>query len=245
MRTMTTLEGRRWRLVAWRAADGGRETVPPDVEATALFEDGSVTGRGGCNGFRAPYELTADRLSVGEIASTMMACAEPAMRVESAYHAGLARVAAARVADDALELLDAGGGIVLAFVRAAVTPLVGTGWTATGINNGRGGVVSLIEGTAVTATFHADGRITGSGGCNPYTGGYRIDGRAIAIGQVASTLRACLGPEGVMDQEAAFHAALGRATRWALDGARLDLRDDDGAVQVAFVAPSTSATAPG
>ena len=65
---------------------------------------------------------------------------------------------------------------MLAFAAAAVTPLVGTAWQATGINNGRGGVVSLVEGTAVTATFDADGRVAGSGGCNPYTGGYRVNG---------------------------------------------------------------------
>src|SRR6478752_4290973 len=102
MRAMTTLEGRRWRLVAWRAADGSREAVPPDVEATALFEDGALTGRGGCNGLRASYELAGPRLAIGPVASTMMACAEPAMRVESGYHAGLARVAAMRVTEDSL-----------------------------------------------------------------------------------------------------------------------------------------------
>ena len=48
-----------------------------------------------------------------------------------------------------------------------------------------------------------------------------------------------------MDQEAAFLAALGRATRWSLDGPRLDLRDDDGALQVAFVASPRSGSAPG
>ena len=244
MRTMTSFEGRRWRLVGWLAADGSREAVPPDVEATAVFEDGAVTGRGGCNGFRATYELVGERLAIGPVASTMMACAEPAMRVESGYHGGLARAASARVADDTLDLLDAGGDAVLSFAAAAVTPLVGTAWQATGINNGRGGVVSLVEGTAVTAAFDADGRVAGSGGCNPYTGGYRVEGTAVTIREVASTLRFCLGPEGVMDQETAFLAALGRATRWALDGPRLDLRDDDGALQVAFVEEPPSASAP-
>ena len=243
MSPMTTLEGRRWRLVGLRTADGVWETVPPDVEATALFEDDAISGRGGCNGFRASYDAAGDRLAVGPIMSTRMACAEPAMRVESGYHAGLARVASARVADDALELLDGSGVIVLAFAPDAVTPLVGTAWRATGINNGRGGVVSLVEGTAVTATFDADGRVAGSGGCNPYTGGYRVNGTTITIREVASTLRFCLGPEGVMDQETAFLAALGLATRWALDGPRLDLRDDDGALQVAFVsAPPPAAS---
>ena len=243
MSMQTTLEGRRWRLVAWWDARGVREAVPPDVEATALFEDGALTGRGGCNGFRASYGVADDLLAVGPILSTRMACVDRAMRVETGYHDALARAAAARATDDALELVDTAGTIVLEFVPAAVTPLVGTRWTATGINNGRGGVVSLVAGSAVTAIFDADGRVAGSGGCNQYSGGYRLDGAAIAIGEVASTLRACLGPEGVMNQEAAFLAALGRATRWSLDGPRLDLRDDEGALQVAFgTEPPSSAS---
>jgi len=129
---MTTLEGRRWRLVSWRAADGSREAVPPDIEATALFEDGAVTGRGGCNGLRAPYELAGPRLAIGPVASTMMACAEPAMRVESGYHAGLARVAAMRVTEDSLELLDDKDDIVLAFA-AAVTSRIALGSLVTGV----------------------------------------------------------------------------------------------------------------
>ena len=37
-----------------------------------------------------------------------------------------------------------------------------------------------------------------------------------------------------MEQEASFLVALSGATRLAIDGDRLDLRDDDGALQVSF-----------
>ena len=220
---MTTLEGRPWRLAAWVDGDGARAVVPEGVEATATFEAGVVTGRGGCNRFRGAYSLDGDRLRLGPLAGTMMACPEPAMRVEAGFHAALARVVTARVTEDRLELSDASGSPILDLVAAPVTPMVGTAWSATGINNGRGGVVSVVDGTTVTATFDADGRIAGAGGCNGYTGGYRLDGSTLAIGELASTLRACLDPEGVMDQEAAYLVALGRSTRWAVDGRRLEL----------------------
>jgi heat shock protein HslJ len=236
MTPMATFEGRPWRLVGWADAAGRRQRVPPHVEATATFADGVLAGRGGCNRFRGPYTLAGDSLAVGPLAGTLMACDEDAMRVESAFHAGLLRVVTARATEESLELLDDTGTVVLELVAAVVTPLVGTAWSATGINDGRGGVVSLLEGTTVSATFDADGRLTGSGGCNRYTGAFRLDGAAIAIDGVASTMRACLGPDGVMDQEAAFHAALGRARRWSIDGRGLELRDEDGALQVGFVA---------
>jgi heat shock protein HslJ len=44
---------------------------------------------------------------------------------------------------------------------------------------------------------------------------------------------ACLDP-GVMEQETAFLAALGRVSRYEIDGDRLQLRAEDGALQVDF-----------
>jgi heat shock protein HslJ len=102
------------------------------------------------------------------------------------------------------------------------------------INNGRGGVASLVEGTVVTAEFGADGRVAGSGGCNQFSGGYTLEGDGLAIGPVASTRKACLEPEGVGEQEAAYLAALARVTTWSFREERLQLRAADGALQVEF-----------
>lgn len=229
-----TLEGQPFRLVAYAAPDGSLVTVPDRVEVTATFEDGQVSGKGGCNRFVGPYVRDGDGLALGPLASTMMACPEPAMSIETGFHAAVSRVAGLVDHGDTLELVDGDGRVVLRFAAATLTPLVGTDWVATGINDGRGGVVGMIEGTAVTALFADDGRVAGSAGCNRFTASFVVAGSTITIGPAAATRRGCPEPEGVMGQEASFLAALSSATRLRIEDDRLDLRDDDGALQVSF-----------
>ena len=59
--------------------------------------------------------------------------------------------------------------------------LAGTSWVVIGYNNGRGGVVSTIIGTELTATFSPNGILSGSSGCNTYQAGYEVDGNNITI----------------------------------------------------------------
>jgi heat shock protein HslJ len=68
-------------------------------------------------------------------------------------------------------------------------------------------------GTSITLAF-SDGMAAGSGGCNTYTGPYAMDGPAISVGPLASTEMAC--PQPVMATEAAYLAALGGVTTWAI-----------------------------
>ena len=61
-------------------------------------------------------------------------------------------------------------------------------------------------------TFEPGGTVSGSGGCNQYSGRYRTDGDAIAVREVSSTLMGCDGERGL--QEGAFLSALQGATAW-------------------------------
>jgi heat shock protein HslJ len=114
----------------------------------------------------------------------------------------------------------------------------------TAYNNGKQAVVSVLAGTSLTLEFGADGRVSGSAGCNRYTGQYTVAGDAVTIGQSASTRRMCAEPAGVMEQEAAFLAALPGDVRARIDGDRLELRDVAGALRIAAraVRPAASAT---
>lgn len=143
-----------------------------------------------------------------------------------------------RLAGETLDMADADGRVVLRFRAVPILALAGSRWIATMINNGLGGVASLVEGTVVTAEFGADGRVAGSGGCNQFNGAYTLDGAALAIGPIAATRRACLAPEGVGEQEAAYLAALARVATWSFQDGRLRLRAADGALQVELRAAS-------
>ena len=54
----------------------------------------------------------------------------------------------------------------------------------------------------------------------------------------------CMDPEGVMDQEEAFVAALASAASYHLSGARLELLDATGSVILVFEPPSAVSEAP-
>ena len=73
-------------------------------------------------------------------------------------------------------------------------------------------LISIIEGTEITATFNsAEGRISGSSGCNTYFAEYEAEDSRLSIFEMAYTEMACLSPEGVMEQEQEYLYILANA----------------------------------
>ncbi|MCB0176427.1 MAG: META domain-containing protein, partial [Anaerolineae bacterium] len=112
--------------------------------------------------------------------------------------------------------------------------LAGTNWVVINYNNGQEAVVTPIDGTELTADFGEDGTLSGSAGCNNYTTGYTVDGSNITIDPPASTRMACAEPEGIMDQEQAYLAALPTAATYQITGNNLVMRTADGAMVANF-----------
>lgn len=114
---------------------------------------------------------------------------------------------------------------------AGGSDLIGTQWILTTLNG-----APLVAGTTVTAQFDDQGRISGTGGCNSYSGSYTVDGSALTIGpNLISTMMACVA-EGVMEQEAAYLAALPTVASYAVDGDTLTLSGADGSAVLVFQA---------
>jgi heat shock protein HslJ len=219
------LEGTRWTLTSMNS-----EAPVAGSTITAEFgADGKLGGSSGCNSYSAAYQVSGSSLTIDEAVSTLMACEEPLMTQESDYFAALSSVAEYAFVGDVLTLRDASGATVLVFA-AASNDLAGTSWIVTGYNNGQGGVVSVIGGTELTAVFGADGNLSGTAGCNSYNAAYTTDGQAIHIGPAATTRMYCGEPQGVMDQEAQYLAALGSAATYSMSGSQLDLRTAGGAL---------------
>jgi putative lipoprotein len=66
------LNGTSWELVAYRKSR--------PIEGTTMtleFEDGQLGGMGGCNHYFGSYELDGDKITVGPMGMTEMACMEP------------------------------------------------------------------------------------------------------------------------------------------------------------------------
>ena len=100
-----------------------------------------------------------------------------------------------------------------------------------------------MAGTEITAVFAEDGTLSGSAGCNNYTTTYTVDGDNITIGMGASTMMFCAEPEGVMDQEAQYLAALETAATYTITGDKLELRTADGALAVSYAAAGEAVVA--
>lgn len=101
-----------WRLVGWSVSS----VDPADVEITAAFANGQLSGSGGINRYNGPYTLgPGNAFSTGPLAATKMAGPEPAMRAEAAYFALLGQAASYKSSKQRLTLYDKGGNESLIF----------------------------------------------------------------------------------------------------------------------------------
>ena len=152
--------------------------------------------------------------------------------VEREYLAAFGRVTGWRLDGDGAELVlldDDDDAELLRFGQASP---VGD-WEVTAFLTGNA-VSSPLPGSTITASFAEDGALTGSAGCNTYTTRFTTNQGDIEIGSPASTKKFCPAPEGVMEQETAYLAAIPTAVRYRVDGASLALLSADGTYIATF-----------
>jgi len=218
------IEGPTWSLIGVQGLDPNLLPTGPQA-VTAKFEGGRVSGFSGCNRFFGSYTLKADRLVIGRLAGSMMACEGNAMKVEGAVHKALAGTFRPVLTGDRLALMSERGETVLSFQAEPKPGLVGLRSTVTGFNNGRQAVVSVMSDTTISMSF-GEGVVRGFAGCNTFQAAYTADGNRIAVGPIATTRRTCA--DAVMAQERQFLAALKSTTTWDFSGALLDMHRADG-----------------
>jgi heat shock protein HslJ len=218
------LEGTAWVL----SSLPGRSLVE-GAAATLRFEDGRVSGTDGCNRYATSYTVDGSKLNFGAAgAATMMACPPAIMEQARAFTSSLAATSSHRIEAGQLQLLGPDGAVVASFA-AQSQALAGTSWRVTGYNNGRQAVVSVLAGTELSLAFAADGRVSGSAGCNNFMGTYIVSGPALKLGPAATTRKLCAQP-GVMEQEQQFLKALESVATIRHEGDRAELRTSDGAL---------------
>jgi heat shock protein HslJ len=133
------------------------------------------------------------------------------------------------------------GRILMIAVMALAVLLVGCGSSPAGGPSLDGtqwvlvtlGGEAMVPDTAPSAEFSAD-QISGSAGCNSYFGTYEVSGGELSMSDLANTEMWCMEPEGVMDQEQAFLAALASVASYRLADERLELLDGTGGVILIF-----------
>ena len=207
----------------WQLTSATGLTVPDGVVASAAFSNGNVFGTAGCNTYRASYTLDGDSLEIGEPAGTLIGCPPPVDEFERAYLDALGQIASWELDGEELVLSDADGNELLRYEVASITG----NWTVTAVNTGDA-VSSTILGTELTAVFGDEGSLTGSAGCNNYMTSYTADAGDIQIEPPGSTRKLCAEPEGIMEQESAYLAALEAAETYGFNGPTMNLLDSEG-----------------
>lgn len=133
-----------------------------------------------------------------------------------------------RIATLALPLFAGLSACALPSGPGAAAPLVGTEWRLVSL-----GGAAVLDGVPATLAFPEAGRVAGQGSCNRFFGSYTLVEDRIAFGQMGMTRMACAG--GVGEQENRYMAALQKAQRVQVDGARLTLSVDGMAQPLRYV----------
>ena len=214
----TSLAGTQWILTGYGPA--AELIAPPEgAQVTAEFTGDQVGGTAACNSYSGSYTADGQRLTIGGLMQTEMACLrEDLMALERVFVQALGAATTYAVDGDTLSI-DYDGG-VLRFTRSApeaTLPLEGTPWELTAFGAGES-VSSLIAGSRITAEF-TQGRVSGSTGCNEYGGSYSMQESAMTFGEIVTTKVACA--QEIMAQEQAFLEALQTATQATIEGGEL------------------------
>ena len=79
--------------------------------------EGELRGNGGCNGFFGSYELEGDKIEIGPLGGTQMACPPPVMERESLLMEVLAKVKRYERDGTELSLIDENGTPIVRFTE--------------------------------------------------------------------------------------------------------------------------------
>jgi heat shock protein HslJ len=229
----------------WELSSLNGKEILPNTSLSALFTaDGKVGGSSGCNHYSGAYSASGNSFQItSPLVSTMMACPPEIMDQESSYLKALGEASTYSLTGDQLTFNDANKKTILVY-KAQSQDLSGTSWEVISYNNGKQAVTTVLTGTTITLDFGTDGTVSGNSSCNNYHGTFTVTGKQITIGPLASTRMFCGEPEGVMDQETLYLAALQTAGTFKVEGTKLELRTTNGAlaVQAAAAVPVTEAS---
>jgi len=109
--------GTQWILSTVDGKQLSRREQGSDIQLT--LDGGTVSGFGGCNRFKGSYELAGNRLTIGNLAVTMMVCASGG-DLESGFLSALGKLQEVRVAGRTLLGYDQGGALVVSFAADPV-----------------------------------------------------------------------------------------------------------------------------
>lgn len=224
----------------WTLAAVDGQPLPEDIQITAMFipgeeaNSGTVGGSSGCNSYTAEYTLDGANITVGPIASTLMAC-PTGLEAEQSFLEGLAAAESYEIFGDRLLLRTGMGTYTFAANR---TPLSGALWALVALGD-INDPQPPVQGSNFTAQFmripdSPSGLMVGTTGCNEYAAAFAASVDEIKINPPSSTENRSCAP-GLVDQEQLYYLALSDASTYRISGNTLVLPYDDGRQALVFV----------
>ena len=243
------LENTLWKLTSLGIQDQQQEPVAGANFTLSFLRNpnaptGALSGTTGCNDYSADYFAANDTMKINPPGATNNAnCPAGLPEQETQYYDALAAARNYRIQGDRMQIWSEGS--VLNFVvtgeepqptpaAGELTPLNGTKWWYVATDT-----QLLVPGSEITAEFSINedgktGMMAGSAGCNSYSA--NIIG-VFNVTPPIATKQLCNQPEGVMQQEAAYLAALETAGSFAYSGDELRINTAQGTLIYSKVSP--------
>lgn len=115
----------------------------------------------------------------------------------------------------------------------ASSAITETPWQLESMTDYYGNTTPVLNGTVLTAQFTLDGRLTGKGGCNGYSGRYLVKETKMVISRVDHTSLACLDTAANL-QESLYFGDLEDAAALRVHERTLTLYDSEGKLRLTF-----------
>jgi heat shock protein HslJ len=235
------------------AALADTEWLLTSLFGNSLLEDSRITlnlgedgfeGFAGCNNYGGEYEAAEEgKLLTSDIFFTAMDCPSPEgiMEQETAYIEALSSPAAYRLANDRLEIADAGGEAILAFARKdafATDPsaLVRTAWRLVSIDDDR-----PVTGSAFTLAFYSETILGGHAGCRDYLATYQATGDDLRLLYEVMLDVSCEPDDAALEQEAQFLGILAPEADLRLGAGQLEIHGERGGLLILESLPEEGA----
>jgi heat shock protein HslJ len=214
------LTGTTWEWVSLTDPVGVTEVSDPSLYTILFNADGSANIKADCNNVGATYTTEDSNISITLGPSTLVACDPESL--DQQYLASLENAAIYffEAGDLFLDLTadsgtmrfrpaqpgEEGGSAAVPDPDLPVESAQGIQFQLASFGPA-GAEQPVIPGTQITATF-SEIEVTGSAGCNDYVGTLTPVDDFFTVGPIATTLRACSEPAGIVEQEQAYLTAL-------------------------------------
>lgn len=188
-----------------------------------FFDDGTAGIGADCNRVMATWTADGQSITITPGPSTLAACPEDSQA--DVFIQQLSHAAVFFFQGNDLFIDQTASAGTLRFTTSVLPPAPEQPVEAPGLPfrvvsfGPTGSEQPLIEGSHIEAVFdQTGGTVSGTAGCNNYNGPMNTADGGFALGPFISTAMACLEPAGVMEQEAAYLAALAGATafQWSV-----------------------------